>query len=398
MKSNFFKKTISVSLMSLSSFAFCLFLEFVGTSQAFAASAQITIGSPAPSSTSSGNTVNLIYGKSGDFTTVSHVHLQLDGNPVVEDSAMSGSYTFYNVISGQHVIKVSLANSDHSVISGSLVQVSFSVVNGDPPGTSDVNAPVITPNGGTVTSATPIIMSSNNPDSVIYYSTNTIVGAVYTAPIYLSQSTKLIAFARRPGHADSPVTIVDFIVSGSVVTPPVTTPPVTTPPVTTPPTTTPPVTTPPTTTPPVVTPPVTVPPVVNSTVYESGTLVNDDGTIYVILRKEKVPFTNMEAFIGLGYSLSNVIKGDVSGYPLPPGSYNLHSPTQDHAWGTWLNYNGTIYYSDPSGLIGAPSWEVFISNGGNSKYILKANNADLAVLSAHPNLPLLVANDSRVVR
>lgn len=389
--------------MSLPLAAFLVFgsifvLTFLFTKASYAADAQVTILSPQNSSTVSGNTVTLNYSKNGDFSLVNHVHLQLDGNPEVEDTSMQGSYTFYNVISGPHTLRVSLANADHSVISGSLVQISFNVVNGDQPGTSDVKAPVITPNGGSITASTSIVMSSNYPDGVIYYSTNTIVGAVYKAPITLAQGTKLIAFVRRPGHADSPVTIVDFTIIGSSV-PPSTTPPVVTPPPT--PQATPPIVTPPPTPP--ATPPVTPPdntqsPVTNSTIYESGTLVNDRGTIYVILRREKIPFTDMKAFTGLGYSTSYVINGDVSGYPLPPNGYNLHSDRQDHAWGTWLDYSGTIYYSDPTGLIGVPSWDVFLANGGKSQYIIKANAADLAILAARTNLPLLTANDSRVIR
>jgi Domain of unknown function (DUF4214) len=131
--------------------------------------------------------------------------------------------------------------------------------------------------------------------------------------------------------------------------------------------------------------------------YSSGSLVNDNGTIYFICGNNKIPFTNWNAFIGLGYLPGNVVNGSLSAYALST-SYFLSSPNVQHPWCSWLYYNGTVYYSHESGLIAVPSWEVFLNNGGQSKFIVKANSFDVQVLQNNPNLPLLVSNDSRVYK
>lgn len=131
--------------------------------------------------------------------------------------------------------------------------------------------------------------------------------------------------------------------------------------------------------------------------YKSGSLVNEAGTIYLIAGQIKIPFTNYAAFKGLGYSLSNVVAGDLSSYRLAQ-IYKITNAYEIHPWGSWLLSGKTVYYSTEQGLIPAPSWEVFLSNGGEAKFILPANQADLGILKAYPNLPLLQMNDSRVVR
>ncbi len=130
-------------------------------------------------------------------------------------------------------------------------------------------------------------------------------------------------------------------------------------------------------------------------VYPTGSLVNDNATIYFISGTTKIPFTSWKAFVGLGYSLHNVVNGDLSNYSLPQ-IYILSNINMVHPWGSWLLYNGTVYYSAQQGLIPVPSWAVFLNNGGQSKFIVKANKYDLAVLKGNPNLPPLVANDPRV--
>ncbi len=129
--------------------------------------------------------------------------------------------------------------------------------------------------------------------------------------------------------------------------------------------------------------------------YPTGSLVNDSGTIYFIDGTIKIPFTNWQAFVGLGYSLRNVVKGDLSAYT-PSASYSITTANADHAWGSWLLYNGTVYYSTQQGLVPVPSWAVFLNNGGQSKFIVKANKYDLADLNNNPNLPTLAMSDTRV--
>lgn len=127
--------------------------------------------------------------------------------------------------------------------------------------------------------------------------------------------------------------------------------------------------------------------------YPSGSLVNDNGTIYFINGTTKIPFTNWQAFVGLRYSLRNVTSGDLTNYT-PSTNYFITTANAEHPWGSWLLDNGTVYYSHETGLIGVPSWNTFIQNGGNVKFIARANRYDLT----RPRQPTLQSNDARIYR
>lgn len=129
--------------------------------------------------------------------------------------------------------------------------------------------------------------------------------------------------------------------------------------------------------------------------YPTGSVVNDSGTIYFISGATKVPFTNLKAFKDLGYSLKNVVKGNLGNYTLSNG-YVISTGNAQHPWGGWLTYKNTVYYNDASGLIGVPSSAIFLANGGLWKNLIKANKYDVAVLKQNPNLPVLTENDPRV--
>ncbi len=129
--------------------------------------------------------------------------------------------------------------------------------------------------------------------------------------------------------------------------------------------------------------------------YPSGSLVNDDGTVYFIGGHIKVPFTNYQAFVGLGYSFLNVIEGDLTNYALA-SNYFITTANAVHPWGSWVIYKGTVYYSTQDGMIGVASAQVFTSNGGNWNLLVKANSYDIAALNANPNLSPMTLNDSRV--
>ena len=129
--------------------------------------------------------------------------------------------------------------------------------------------------------------------------------------------------------------------------------------------------------------------------YLTGTLVNDGGTIYFISGNTKTPFASWGAFVGLGYSLKNVINGDVSNYL--PSDYVISTAKATHPWGQMISYKNTIYYASQQGLIAIPSAAVFTGNGGQWSWVVKANSYDLAVLKTSGGLPLLAAGDSRVI-
>src|ERR1700722_20224732 len=74
--------------------------------------------------------------------------------------------------------------------------------------------------------------------------------------------------------------------------------------------------------------------------YPSGSLVNDSGTIYFIYGTNKVPFTTWQAFVGLGYSIKNVVKGDLTNYAAVQ-NYVINTANAAHPWGSWLTYKNT---------------------------------------------------------
>ena len=130
--------------------------------------------------------------------------------------------------------------------------------------------------------------------------------------------------------------------------------------------------------------------------YSTGSLVNDQGTVYFISGDTKVPFTDWQTFTGLGYSAKNITNGNLANYRRAQ-TYTINNANSAHPWGSWVIYKNTVYYVSESGLIGVPSIEVFISNGGDTRSIVKANSYDIEVLNSNPNLPVLVDNDSRAI-
>jgi hypothetical protein len=124
--------------------------------------------------------------------------------------------------------------------------------------------------------------------------------------------------------------------------------------------------------------------------FPSGSLVNDNDTVYIVRGTQKVGFTTWQSFVDLGYNPNNIVKGDTSSYS-PSTFFAVDNAA--HPWGSWLSSNGTIYYSTSSGLIGVPNQEIFTSNGGQWSYVVSANKYDLATINANS---VLTDNDSRV--
>lgn len=99
----------------------------------------------------------------------------------------------------------------------------------------------------------------------------------------------------------------------------------------------------------------------------------DKGTCYLITNGQKAGFTSASVFTGLGYSFSNVMSGDVS---FLPSTSNVSSASSPHDAGSLINKNGTIYLVGNNGLIGLPSWSTLQSWGYTSTDIVPANSAD----------------------
>jgi hypothetical protein len=125
--------------------------------------------------------------------------------------------------------------------------------------------------------------------------------------------------------------------------------------------------------------------------YTNGELINENGTISIIYNNTKTPFANAAAFLGLGFKFSDVVVVSNSGLPLS----NKIVVTADggHPRGSWLVSGSTVYFLTPKGTIPVPSWAIFLSNGGQAGFLVKANSYDLAF----PKLPLMVNSDPRVI-
>lgn len=130
--------------------------------------------------------------------------------------------------------------------------------------------------------------------------------------------------------------------------------------------------------------------VLGAALYANGTLIKEGNTIYIVYRNTKSGFTNYSAFRGLGFSLANV--QDVGASGLADSGHAIATQFAPHPWGTWIQYQGTVYFVDPSGLIPISDHGIFSSNGGNDFMVVPANNYDLA----QPLLGLMTYNDSRL--
>ena len=134
---------------------------------------------------------------------------------------------------------------------------------------------------------------------------------------------------------------------------------------------------------------------VSTTAYVNNTIVNDHGTIYLIEETTKIPFTSIQVFNGLGYSLKNAVVGSTAGYTQPSG-YVLSNANQRHSWGSWVRDGSTIYYVSPSGFIGVPSYSLFLKYGLTSNAIVTANTTDLGYIDNSHAIPVLTYGDPRL--
>jgi hypothetical protein len=107
-----------------------------------------------------------------------------------------------------------------------------------------------------------------------------------------------------------------------------------------------------------------------------GSLINDNGTVYLITNGQRAGFTSAANFLGLGYSFSNVIAGDTSFMTSAP---LISSTSMAHPAGTLVNQAGTVYLITSTGKQGIPSLAVFNSWGYSFSKVVPANQYDVAL-------------------
>ncbi len=110
----------------------------------------------------------------------------------------------------------------------------------------------------------------------------------------------------------------------------------------------------------------------------NGSLINDNGTVYLITRGTRAGFTTEAVFKGLGYSYANVYPGDTS---FMPTAVPINSANQGHFDGTIVNDNGTLYLISDNGNAhlrrGFTSFAIFDGWGFWASDAVKANSFDL---------------------
>ena len=63
-----------------------------------------------------------------------------------------------------------------------------------------------------------------------------------------------------------------------------------------------------------------------------------------------------------------------------------------HPRGSWLLSGSTVYFVTPDGLIPVPTWDIFLGNGGQGNFLVKANSYDTALVK----LGIMTADDVRL--
>jgi hypothetical protein len=85
--------------------------------------------------------------------------------------------------------------------------------------------PMFLPSPREVTAGTPVILSSPNPNAVIYYTTDgwtpTESSTQYRDPIFVSANMRSQAFSEEPGKAPSPIVAASYVVNGAAASLPV---------------------------------------------------------------------------------------------------------------------------------------------------------------------------------
>lgn len=130
--------------------------------------------------------------------------------------------------------------------------------------------------------------------------------------------------------------------------------------------------------------------VLGANTYNNGTLISENGTVYITYKNLKTPFANAAAFRGLGFDFNNVIS--VGANSLINSGYTVSSAYVQHPWGSWIKSGNTVYFVHQSGLIPVPNWDTFLNNGGPANGVVNANTWDFRL----PMLSAMVYNDSRL--
>ncbi len=122
--------------------------------------------------------------------------------------------------------------------------------------------------------------------------------------------------------------------------------------------------------------------VLGTSIYKNGTLISENGTVYITYKNTKTGFANRAAFEGLGFRFTNVLSTGYTG--LVNSGYIVQTAYASHPWGSWIKSGGTVYFVHESGLIPVPSYDVFLNNGGQDYLVVPANSWDFSLPMLSP--------------
>ena len=100
----------------------------------------------------------------------------------------------------------------------------------------------------------------------------------------------------------------------------------------------------------------------------------DKGTCYLITEGKKAAFSSEAVFTGLGFSFANAVMCDVTNLE---ATTSITSSSTAHRPGTLVQRNGTLYIVGKTGLLHVPSLEALESWGYSAKEAVAVNSADL---------------------
>jgi hypothetical protein len=127
-----------------------------------------------------------------------------------------------------------------------------------------------------------------------------------------------------------------------------------------------------------------------TSIYNNGTLISENGTVYIVYKNTKTGFANVSAFTGLGFKFGQVMY--VSGSGLVDSGFIVTTSRASHPWGSWIKSGNTVYFVHEQGVIPVPDWNTFLNNGGSSDLVVFANAFDFQ----RPILSVMSQNDSRL--
>jgi hypothetical protein len=130
--------------------------------------------------------------------------------------------------------------------------------------------------------------------------------------------------------------------------------------------------------------------VLGNQLYPNGTLIQENGTVYIVYKNTKSGFVSRQVFEGFGFSFGQVQY--VTNTGLSDSGYTIRTANASHPWGSWVKSGQTVYFVHELGLIPVGSYDVFLNNGGRDNLVVKANSYDFQ----RPMLSTMEYNDARL--